>query len=110
MLFGDPGSNKVLAKIADKLPIKWTKDSIIVGDRTYSAADHVPVLIYPNPLNPKRYVVLNTGLIAGGGGGSVTGYGDFAVLEVTKQADGKIADKVAQDGLFDEAWKLPAKM
>ena len=110
VLFGDPGSNKVLAKIADKLPIKWTKDSIIVGDKTYSAADHVPVLIYPNPLNPKRYVVLNTGLIAGGGGGSVTGYGDFAILEVTKQADGKIADKVAQDGLFDESWKLPAKM
>ena len=37
-------------------------------------------------------------------------YGDFAILEVTKQADGKIADKVAQDGVFDESWKLPAKM
>jgi hypothetical protein len=111
VLFGDPGSNKYLAKIADQLPIKWTKDSIIVGDKTYSAADHVPVLIYPNPLNPKRYIVLNTGLIAGGGGPNAQqGYGDFAILEVTKQADGKIADKVAQDGLFDESWKLPAKM
>jgi hypothetical protein len=109
VLFGDPGSNKFLAKIADQLPIKWTKDSITVGDKTYSAADHVPVLIYPNPLNPKRYIVLNTGLISGGGGNSVQGYGDFAILEVTRQADGKIADKVAQDGLFDESWKLPAK-
>ncbi len=112
VLFGDPGSNKILAKIADQLPIKWTKDSIIVGDKTYSAADHVPVLIYPNPLNPKRYVVLNTGLIAAGGGGgnAAQGYGDFAILQVSKGADGKVADQVAQGGLFDEAWKLPAKM
>ncbi len=110
VLFGDPGSNKFLAKIASQLPIKWTKDNIIVGDKTYSAADHVPVLIYPNPLNPKHYIVLNTGLIAGGGPNAQQGYGDFAILEVTKQPDGKISDKVAQDGLFDESWKLPAKM
>ena len=24
VLWGDPGSNKVLARIADKLPVKWT--------------------------------------------------------------------------------------
>ena len=112
VLFGDPGSNKILAKIADQLPIKWTKDSIIVGDQTYNAADHVPVLIYPNPLNPKRYVVLNTGLVAGGGGGGggAQGYGDFAILQVTRDADGRIADKVAKDGVFDESWKLPGKL
>jgi len=110
VLFGDPGSNKILAKIAAQLPIKWTKDNIVVGDKTYSAADHVPVLIYPNPLNPKRYIVVNTGLIAGQGPNAGQSYGDFAILEVTKQADGKIADKVAQDGVFDESWKLPAKL
>jgi dienelactone hydrolase len=112
VLFGDPGSNKILAKIAGQLPIKWTKDSIIVGDQTYSAADHVPVLIYPNPLNPKRYIVLNTGLVAGGGGGgnNVQGYGDYVILQVTQDANGRITDKVAQDGVFDESWKLPAKM
>src|SRR5437879_10436338 len=46
ILWGDPQSNKVLAKIADKLPIKWD-----------DSKPHVPVLIYPNPLNPKKYVV-----------------------------------------------------
>jgi hypothetical protein len=106
VLFGDPGSNKILAQIADKLPIKWTKDSIVVGDKTYSAADHVPVLIYPNPLNPHRYVVINTGLMADRG---ATAYGDFAVLEVAKDNNGKITDKVAQDGVFNEAWQLSAQ-
>ena len=108
ILFGDPGSNAILAKIADKLPIKWTRESIIVGDKTYSAADHVPVLIYPNPLNPHRYVVLNTGLPAGGPGGGAA-YGDYAILKLTKAASGQIAAVTENGGVFDEQWQLPAK-
>jgi len=61
ILFGDPGSNAVIAKIIGKLPLKWTKDSITIGGKSYSAGDHVPVLIFPNPLNPSKYVVLNSG-------------------------------------------------
>ena len=34
---------------------------MLVGTAMFDAAHHVPVLIYPNPLNPKRYVVLNSG-------------------------------------------------
>ena len=33
---------------------RWAKQS-------YPAADHVLVMIYPNPLNPRRYVVINSG-------------------------------------------------
>ena len=62
VLWGDPSSNKVLAKIADKLPITLGRAKACrVGDKTYDASHHVPVLIYPNPLNPKKYVVLNSG-------------------------------------------------
>ena len=32
-----------------------------LGAGTHDAGHNVPVLIYPNPLNPKRYVVLNSG-------------------------------------------------
>jgi len=61
VLWGDPSSNKVLAKIADKLPLKWTEKTVTVGAKTYDAESHAAVLIYPNPLNPKKYVVLNSG-------------------------------------------------
>ncbi len=61
VLWGDPSSNKVLAKIADKLPVRWAEDKVTLGAQSFAAAHHVPVLIYPNPLNPKRYVVLNSG-------------------------------------------------
>ena len=29
IMFGDPGSNNVLARILDKLPIQWSKDSLV---------------------------------------------------------------------------------
>ncbi|MGH7553142.1 MAG: prolyl oligopeptidase family serine peptidase, partial [Longimicrobiales bacterium] len=59
VLWGDPSSNRVLARIADKLPVRWSKDTVRIGKAEFSAATHAPILIYPNPLNPKRYVVLN---------------------------------------------------
>src|SRR5207249_3193781 len=49
VIWGDPESNSLLKRIADKLPIRWEGESIRVGDKTYPAADHVPILIFPNP-------------------------------------------------------------
>src|SRR5262249_16980108 len=61
ILFGDPWSNSVIARVVGKLPIQWTKTQIPLAGRTVDAATHAPVLIYPNPLNPSRYVVINSG-------------------------------------------------
>jgi predicted esterase len=106
VLFGDPGSNPLLARIASRLPIAWTRTGLRVGDRTYGP-DHVPVLIYPNPLNPQRYVVINSGHtftrqdpLAS----NVYLYPhlpDWAVLKLTAAQP-----EVAAEGYFDEAWRL----
>jgi dienelactone hydrolase len=61
VFWGDPQSNKLLEGVVEKLPIKWTPKEITAGAQKFPADSHVPVLIYPNPLNPKRYVVLNSG-------------------------------------------------
>ena len=53
VLFGDPGSNVLIAKVLGGLPIQWTKSEITVGAQKFPAADHTLVLIYPNPLNPQ---------------------------------------------------------
>jgi hypothetical protein len=60
VLWGDPSSNALLGKIADRLPIGWNTREITVGEKRYPGDQHGLVLIYPNPLNPKRYVVLNS--------------------------------------------------
>src|SRR5205085_2503715 len=61
ILFGDPDSNPLNAKIVAKLPIIWTKDRLVVNGIEYDPKTHVPVLIYPNPLGPAGYVVINSG-------------------------------------------------
>lgn len=105
VLFGDPGSNSMLAKIIGQLPIQWTRNEIIVGSQKFSAADHALVLVYPNPLNPAKYVVLNSGhtftadrAAFGSASMLVPRLGDYAV--VTSAGEQKAA------GTFDEDWKL----
>ena len=61
VLWGDPGSNKVLSRIAARLPLTWTADKLTFGGSRTRCDAHAPILIYPNPLNPKRYVVVNSG-------------------------------------------------
>ena len=111
ILFGDPGSNKLLGQILDKLPIKWTKETIEFNGKTYRASEHVPVLIYPNPLNPKRYVVINSGMTAQDRSGT-SSYGDCAIVKVTNssaQRAARLTTQIAESGVFDESWKLPAR-
>jgi pimeloyl-ACP methyl ester carboxylesterase len=108
VLFGDPGSNKWIAKMLPKLPLKWTKDAITIGGNSFPAAENLPVLGYPNPLNPAHYVVLNTGLtISDGdynGDYAMPRFGDMAVLKIKDAAE---PPEIVWGGLFDEAWQLP---
>jgi hypothetical protein len=104
ILFGDPGSNAVIANVISKLPIRWSKTEIAIGARTFASADHVPVLVYPNPLNPKRYVVINSGHTFGDDDFRGTNawlyprLGDYSVL--TAKGD------IVLSGFFDEQWRL----
>ena len=62
ILWGDAAANSVTAKVLAKLPVQWDGSAVTVGTKTIDGAQHVPALIYPNPLNPAKYVVLNSGL------------------------------------------------
>lgn len=111
ILWGDPSSNKVLAKIADKLPVKWDKDSVQVGDKKYEAGHHVPLLIFPNPLNPKRYVVLNSGFTYReydylNNARQVPKLPDYAVVDVDVPVSSRSPGGVVTAGFFDEHWGL----
>ncbi len=107
VLFGDPGSNKWIAKLNGKLPMKWTRDTVAIGAESFPASESFPALIYPNPLNPAKYVVLNTGLTIedrGYNGDYGTPlWGDYAIVKV--KAGSEVPD-LRTAGLFDENWKL----
>ncbi|HXJ42224.1 MAG TPA: prolyl oligopeptidase family serine peptidase, partial [Bryobacteraceae bacterium] len=113
VLWGDPESNKVLARIAGKLPVQWTREAVVVGGRKYPAATNVPVLIYPNPLNPAKYVVINSGFTFresanGSNSWQVAELPDYAVIDISQPADKRWPGKVALAGFFGEKWELLA--
>jgi hypothetical protein len=104
----------VLARVLAKLPVRWTAQEITVGKEKFSAAGHVPVLVYPNPLNPKHYVVLNSGFTYReydylNNARQVPKLPDFAVIDVTSPRTSQAPGKVVTAGFFDERWQPPAK-
>ncbi len=107
VLFGDPGSNMLIAKLNGKLPVKWTKETVTLAGREFPAKENFPALIYPNPLNPAKYVVVNTGLTiddAGYNGDYGTPlWGDYAVVKVKAGAE---FPELQMGGLFDENWRV----
>jgi len=113
VLWGDPSSNQLLAKIADKLPITWDARTVKAGKESFSAAHHVPVLIYPNPLNPKKYVVLNSGFTFReydqlNNARQVPKLPDFAVVDVSVPVSSRAPGGVVTAGFFNERWELTA--
>jgi hypothetical protein len=111
ILFGDPSSNSLMGQVLDGLPLTWTKESIKLGDNSYAAAEHVPVLVHPSPLNPGRYVVLNSGHTfhaADFQGTTALLYprlGDYAVLKLVSGEKEQSAEAVTA-GIFDEYWQI----
>lgn len=111
VLWGDPASNAILKRIADKLPIRWDADAIHVGDKSYPAGTHVPVLIYPNPLNPKRYVVLNSGFTFReldylNNDRQNAKLPDWAIVDTTVPPSPAAPGGIADAGFFGERWEL----
>jgi hypothetical protein len=111
VLFGDPQSNQLLAKIADKLPIKWTRDGIKLGDQTFPADTHIPILIFPNPLNPERYVVLNSGFTFReydylNNARQVAKLPDYAIVDISKPITSRAPGAIVNAGFFNDHWEL----
>jgi hypothetical protein len=114
ILWGDPQSNSLLAKIKERLPVAWGEKALQAGNETFAPATHIPALIYPNPLNPRRYVVLNSGFTYReydylNNARQVPRLPDWAVLDVTTPPTTQWPGKVVAAGFFDERWRLAAR-
>jgi dienelactone hydrolase len=115
VLWGDPGSNKILARIADKLPIHWREGNIETAGHKYPSATNVLLMIYPNPLNPKKYVVLNSGFTMReyeylNNARQVPKLPDYAVVDTTVPPDDRYPGKIVDAGFFGEHWEVTSKL
>lgn len=113
VLWGDPSSNAVLKTIADKLPIRWDGNEIVAGIRRYPAESHAVIMIYPNPLNPQRYVVLNSGFTFReydylNNARQVPKLPDWAIIDLRTPPNSRYPGKIVGADFFDERWGLRA--
>ncbi len=112
ILFGDPSSNAVLAKIIEDLPVTWTKGTLEVAGKKYDPRTQAVSLIFPNPLNPDRYVVINSGHtlhdaeFIGTNALLFPRLGDIAVQSFAPAKNG-FTEKTEWATSFDSKWKLP---
>jgi dienelactone hydrolase len=112
VLWGDPASNKILARLANRLPIRWEAEKIQVGKDSYDAAHHVVTLIFPNPLNPNKYVVLNSGFTFRdydylNNARQVPKLPDYAVIDVRTPPGARYPGKIVTADFYNENWWMP---
>ncbi len=111
VLWGDPASNALLGKLADRLPVRWSVSGLQVGKTNYPAANHAPVLIYPNPLNPKKYLVLNSSFTFRdydylNNARQTSKLPDWAVVDLNTPPNPRWPGKIVTAGFFGERWEL----
>ena len=113
IVFGDPQNNPILARALPNLPLRWDTRELSLGGKTYDPARHTIAMVYPNPLNPRRYIVLNSGHsfhrneMAATNASLFPRFGDYAVLQLRQPVDRPVESEILVADYFDEEWKLP---
>jgi hypothetical protein len=104
ILVGTPKQNRLLARIADRLPVTFLDDGVKIAGKEHRGADVSLALVYPNPLNPERYVLLLPEFYPGT---KPWDYPDYVVFRAPK--DGKGNPYILAKGTFDARWQLPER-
>jgi predicted esterase len=111
IVWGTPESNPLLKKALSALPLSWSSEAIAMGSQRYAAASHVPVFVYPNPLNPKRYLVVNSGPTFREAHDRTNSLQnpklpDWAIVDITQPPDVNGPGRIVAADFFDEQWKV----
>ncbi|HPB99059.1 MAG TPA: hypothetical protein PKW66_24250, partial [Polyangiaceae bacterium] len=113
-LIGGAGSNAIVNRIADKLPLRLEGNQVVLGGHRLEGKELGMMFIYPNPEHPRRYVIV---LAAPDAAGTLRALSlprllpDYVVYdEQVAGARGQMVLGTASllaGGLFDEQWSLP---
>lgn len=111
ILWGDPSSNSLISRISARLPIAWSPAAITAGPQSFPATDHALVCIYPNPLNPNRYVVLNSSFTFReydylNNARQTPKLPDWAIINLNTPPDSRYPGAIPAAGFFNEHWEL----
>ena len=112
VLFGTPESNPLIARVLPQLPVRREGADWVLGAARAPTATSLPVLVYPNPLNPDRYVVLNSGFTFReyaylNNARQIPMLPDWALVDAAEGRDVQLPGRILAEGFFDERWQLP---
>jgi len=111
VLWGDSKSNALIGKLAGKLPIQWNDAEITVGEQKFDAPHHALIAISPNPENPHKYIVLNSGFTYReydylNNARQTAKLPDWAVVDLRMPPNSRWPGKIVAADFFDESWQL----
>ncbi|MEZ6126982.1 MAG: prolyl oligopeptidase family serine peptidase [Planctomycetaceae bacterium] len=111
ILWGDASSNLLIERTLKDLPLKWSREQLSIGSHTVDAKTHAPIMIYPNPLNPDRYVVLNSSFTFRdyaylNNARQVPMLPDWAIIDLSEPPGNVWPGKVIAADFFDEKWQV----
>jgi hypothetical protein len=121
VLWGDFESNAVIKRIFQEFrvpeifPLPWDQKEIKIGEQKFSSADHVPILIYPNPLNQTKYIVLNSGFtfreadFHSSNARQIPRLPDWAIIDLRTPPDAERPGKIVAAGFFGEGWEVKSE-
>ncbi|NOY93088.1 MAG: prolyl oligopeptidase family serine peptidase, partial [Deltaproteobacteria bacterium] len=114
VLYGSPGDNTLLTRVDGALPIHVDARGVRVGERRFDGDDVGVRFIYPNPLAPERYVVVQAAVtpeMVGRANKLAEFGGDWVVFDTRtlRGAQRRVfgPNRPLDVGFFDDAWTLP---
>ncbi len=114
VIWGTQNTNSLLRKILESKSVSdvvsWNDKVLRVGKQEGLVSSCIPVFCYPNPLNPDRYVVLNSGLTFRETHDKTNSLQnpklpDWAILDITQPPSVTSSGKVVAADFFDNQWK-----
>jgi dienelactone hydrolase len=113
VLWGDHHGNRILARLAQSAnwPLRQRSGQWSIGQRSWSVDKHMPVLIYPNPLASRKYVVVNSGPTFREGHDSSNSIQnpklpDWAIIGLDEAPSAQRPGRIVQAAFFDDSWSV----
>ena len=105
VLWGDPTQQQSSCPYRGQAAGEMDSNEVVAGAEKYPAGTHAPVMIYPNPLNPEKYVVLNSGFTFReydylNNARQISKLPDWAIVDVTVAPNERWPGKVDVGGIL----------